>query len=84
MNPHPERKIRRSSVARQPEKHGSARRQLNLADHGGLARLEARVALVCAAGLLSAVRLVEEPPMIDLLSFRAPKRLLVTSVRNAE
>ena len=50
----------------------------------GLARLEARVALECAAGLLSAVRLVEEPPMIDLLSFRAPKRLLVTSVRNAE
>ena len=50
----------------------------------GLARLETRVALECAAGLLSAVRLVEEPPMIDLLSFRAPKRLLVTSVRNAE
>ena len=42
----------------------------------GLARLEARVALECAAGLLSAVRLVEEPPMIDLLSFRAPKRLM--------
>ena len=50
----------------------------------GLARMEARVALECAAGLLSAVRLVEEPPMIDLLSFRAPKRLMVTSVRNAE
>ncbi|WP_329482024.1 cytochrome P450 [Kribbella sp. NBC_01484] len=50
----------------------------------GLARMEARVALECAAGLLSAVRLVEEPPMIDLLSFRAPKRLVVTSVRNAE
>jgi cytochrome P450 len=50
----------------------------------GLARLEARVALECAAGLLSAVRLVEEPPLIDLLSFRAPKRLVVTSVRNAE
>jgi cytochrome P450 len=50
----------------------------------GLARMEARVALGCAAGLLSAVRLVEEPPMIDLLSFRAPKRLMVTSVRNAE
>jgi hypothetical protein len=46
--------------------------------------MEARVALGCAAGLLSAVRLVEEPPMIDLLSFRAPKRLMVTSVRNAE
>ena len=50
----------------------------------GLARMEARVALECAAGLLSAVRLVEEPPMIDLLSFSAPKRLMVTSVRNAE
>jgi cytochrome P450 len=50
----------------------------------GLARLEARVALECAADLLGAVRLVEEPPMIDLLSFRAPKRLLVTSGRNAE
>jgi cytochrome P450 len=44
----------------------------------GLARLEARVALECAADLLSAVRAVEaEPPMIDLLSFRAPARLLV-------
>jgi cytochrome P450 len=44
----------------------------------GLARLEARVALECAAGLLNAVRAVEaEPPMIDLLSFRAPARLLV-------
>ena len=42
----------------------------------GLARMEARVALECAAGLLSAVRLVEVPPMIDLLSFRAPKRLM--------
>ncbi|WP_405062041.1 cytochrome P450 [Kribbella sp. NBC_01505] len=46
----------------------------------GLARLEARVALECAGDLLSAVRLVEEPPMIDLLSFRAPKRLLVTAL----
>ena len=44
----------------------------------GLARLEARVALETAAGLLSGVRLVEEPPMIELLSFRAPKRLVVT------
>jgi cytochrome P450 len=44
----------------------------------GLARLEARVALECAADLLSAVQAVEaEPPMIDLLSFRAPARLLV-------
>jgi len=47
----------------------------------GLARLEARVALECAAELLERVRLVDEPPMIDLLSFRAPKRLLV---RNAQ
>ncbi|GAB3946524.1 cytochrome P450 [Kribbella albertanoniae] len=46
----------------------------------GLARLETRVALECASDLLSAVRLVEEPPMIDLLSFRAPKRLLVTAL----
>ncbi|MFI6828539.1 hypothetical protein ACIBG5_15645 [Kribbella sp. NPDC050241] len=43
----------------------------------GLARLEARVALECAADLLATVRLVEKPPMIELLSFRAPKRLLV-------
>ncbi|MFI7062147.1 hypothetical protein ACIBL3_14280 [Kribbella sp. NPDC050124] len=48
----------------------------------GLARLEARVALECAADLLSAVRLVEEPPMIDLLSFRAPKRLRVVTRSN--
>ncbi|MFB6721965.1 hypothetical protein ACFCV3_17460 [Kribbella sp. NPDC056345] len=46
----------------------------------GLARLETRVALECASDLLSAVQLVEEPPMIDLLSFRAPKRLLVTAL----
>lgn len=45
----------------------------------GLARLETRVALECAGPLLAAVRAVEvEPPMIDLLSFRAPARLLVT------
>ncbi|MFC5266481.1 hypothetical protein ACFPJ1_30570 [Kribbella qitaiheensis] len=45
----------------------------------GLARLEARVAVECAGPLLSAVQAVEaDPPMIDLLSFRAPKRLLVT------
>ncbi|WP_063746042.1 cytochrome P450 [Kribbella catacumbae] len=45
----------------------------------GLARLEARIALGCAAPLLSAVRAVEiEPPMIELLSFRAPARVLVT------
>ncbi|TCO48712.1 cytochrome P450 [Kribbella antiqua] len=48
----------------------------------GLARLEARVALECAAGLLAAVQLTEEPPMIDLLSFRAPKRLRVVTRSN--
>ncbi|WP_329003312.1 cytochrome P450 [Kribbella sp. NBC_00709] len=48
----------------------------------GLARLEARVALDCARELLAAVRLVETPPMIDLLSFRAPKRLLVVTDGN--
>ncbi|GAA1563679.1 cytochrome P450 [Kribbella hippodromi] len=46
----------------------------------GLARLEARVALECAQDLLTDVRLVETPPMIDLLSFRAPQRLLVTAL----
>jgi len=46
----------------------------------GLARLETRVALECAAGLLSAVQLAEEPPMIELLSFRAPRRLLITAL----
>ncbi|MFK4086724.1 hypothetical protein ACI2LF_21635 [Kribbella sp. NPDC020789] len=46
----------------------------------GLARLEARVALECAAGLLSGVQLAEEPPMIELLSFRAPRRLLITAL----
>ncbi|MFG1815525.1 hypothetical protein ACGFIF_17285 [Kribbella sp. NPDC049174] len=48
----------------------------------GLARLEARVALECAADLLSAVHLVEEPPMIELLSFRAPQRLRVVTRSN--
>jgi cytochrome P450 len=43
----------------------------------GLARLETRVALECAGPLLAAVRAVEAPPMIELLSFRAPARLLV-------
>ncbi|HEU4945866.1 MAG TPA: hypothetical protein VFT31_01820 [Kribbella sp.] len=48
----------------------------------GLARLEARVAIECAASLLADVRLVElEPPMIDLLSFRAPARLRVRTAR---
>lgn len=47
----------------------------------GLARLETRVALECAGPLLAAVQAVEpEPPMIDLLSFRAPARILVTRV----
>lgn len=50
----------------------------------GLARLEARVALDCAQELLATVQLVEAPPMIDLLSFRAPKRLLVTSTCNRQ
>ncbi|WP_433009753.1 hypothetical protein [Kribbella sp. CA-294648] len=46
----------------------------------GLARLEARVALECAAPLLAVVRAAEaEPPMIELLSFRAPARVLVTA-----
>lgn len=48
----------------------------------GLARMEARVALEVAADLLSGVQLVEEPPLIDLLSFRAPKRLLVVTDGN--
>ncbi|MEU8224672.1 hypothetical protein [Kribbella sp. NPDC048915] len=48
----------------------------------GLARMETRVALECASPVLSAVRLVEEPPMIDLLSFRAPKRLRVVTRGN--
>jgi cytochrome P450 len=51
----------------------------------GLARLEARVALECAAPLLAGVRTVEaEPPMIELLSFRAPARLVVASAITAE
>jgi len=45
----------------------------------GLARLEVRVALECAAPLLAVVQAAEaEPPMIELLSFRAPARVLVT------
>ncbi|MFC0628843.1 hypothetical protein [Kribbella deserti] len=43
----------------------------------GLARLEARVALEAAAGLLPLIRLTETPELIDLLSFRAPARLEV-------
>lgn len=45
----------------------------------GLARMETHVALDCARELLSGVRLVEPPPMIDLLSFRAPAQLIVAS-----
>ncbi|NIK56602.1 cytochrome P450 [Kribbella shirazensis] len=48
----------------------------------GLARLETRVALECAQELLTDVRLTEVPPMIDLLSFRAPKRLLLVTRGN--
>lgn len=44
-----------------------------------LARMETHVALDCARELLSGVRLVEPPPMIDLLSFRAPAQLIVAS-----
>ncbi|MET9274205.1 hypothetical protein [Kribbella sp. NPDC003557] len=50
----------------------------------GLARMEARVALECASELLAGVRPVEEPPMIELLSFRAPKRLRVVTRGNTE
>ena len=50
----------------------------------GLARMETRVALESAAELLAGVRPVEEPPLIDLLSFRAPKRLRVVTRGNTE
>ncbi|WP_343980045.1 hypothetical protein [Kribbella koreensis] len=51
----------------------------------GLARLEARVAVECAGALLSVVRAVEDqPPMIELLSFRAPARVVVASAITAE
>jgi len=44
----------------------------------GLARMEARAALEEAARLLPLLRPVEQtPPMVDLLSFRAPRRVLV-------
>lgn len=50
----------------------------------GLARLEGRVAVECAAALLAGVRAVEaEPPMIELLSFRAPARLVVSGAITA-
>jgi cytochrome P450 len=49
-----------------------------------LARLETRTALACAAPVLARVRRSEaEPPMLDLLSFRAPTRLLVHEARPA-
>ena len=45
-----------------------------------LARMEATVALEAAARLLPEIAVAEpEPPMIDLLSFRAPRRVLVRS-----
>ncbi len=44
----------------------------------GLARMEARVAVQQAATTLTGLRLVEpDPPMIDLLSFKAPRRVVV-------
>lgn len=44
-----------------------------------LARMEARVAVEEASGLLPNLRLSERhPPMIELLSFRAPSRVLVS------
>ncbi len=42
----------------------------------GLARMEARVAVQQAATTLTGLRLVEpDPPMIDLLSFKGPRRV---------
>jgi cytochrome P450 len=46
----------------------------------GLARLETRVALESAQNLLPTLQLSEDPPMINLLSFKAPQRLLVTRI----
>lgn len=46
-----------------------------------LARMEAQVALAVAAEVLPPLELIEsKPPMIDLLSFRAPARVLVRAV----
>lgn len=45
----------------------------------GLARLEARIAIQETAARLPGLRLCErQPPVIDLLSFKAPGRVLVT------
>ncbi|WP_141854630.1 cytochrome P450 [Kribbella jejuensis] len=48
-----------------------------------LARLETRVALECTQQLLIRVRLTEPPPTIDLLSFRAPRRLRVITASSS-
>jgi cytochrome P450 len=51
----------------------------------GLARMETRVAVELAAAAVPGVVLAEEePPMIDLLSFRAPARVLVRASGRAE
>lgn len=43
-----------------------------------LATMQTRVVIAAAAAALPAVRLVErEPPMLELLSFRAPRRVIV-------
>jgi cytochrome P450 len=50
----------------------------------GLARMETRVAIELAAAALPDVVPAEaEPPMIDLLSFRAPARVLVRAAASA-
>ncbi|MFG1908798.1 hypothetical protein [Kribbella sp. NPDC048928] len=46
-----------------------------------LARLETRIALEAAQPLLPTVQLAEPAPTINLLSFRAPRQLLVTPRR---
>ncbi|HEY3558861.1 MAG TPA: hypothetical protein VGL05_15425 [Kribbella sp.] len=48
-----------------------------------LARLETQIALESTQNLLTKVRPTETPPMIDLLSFRAPKRLMVTALQGS-
>jgi cytochrome P450 len=47
-----------------------------------LAHMETQVALDCTRNLLTTARLTDPPPMIDLLSFRAPKRLVVVTDGN--
>ncbi len=50
----------------------------------GLARMETRVAIeLAAAALPDVVQAEAEPPMIDLLSFRAPARVLVRAAASA-